>query len=90
MAKGREIRRCRRCSQLTAGFKTAARNRAMTNHPTNVRTCQTRYIAPSTTAAVKRATSTVRTTCAAEIRTHTTPASGTEPPASVGASRGVV
>jgi hypothetical protein len=56
----------------------------MTNQPTNVRTCQSRKNAPSTTAAVKRATSTARTTWEGEMRTHTTSPLGTEALDSVG------
>src|SRR4028118_2298783 len=60
----------RRWSQLTAGLSTAARNTAITNQPTNVRTCHIRNNAPSTTNTVKRVTATVRTTCEVEAPTH--------------------
>src|SRR5215211_8461114 len=70
MARGRLISLCRRWSQLTAGFSTAARKRAMTNQPTKVRTCQSRKNAPCTTAVVKRAMATVRITCEVGAPTH--------------------
>jgi hypothetical protein len=70
---------------LTAGLSTAARKREMTNQPTKVRTCQSRKKVPSTTAALKRATTTVRITWEGEMRTHTTPALGMEAFGSVGA-----
>src|SRR5918994_4393989 len=70
MARGRFISLCRRWSQLTAGFSTAARKRAMTNQPTKVLTCQSRKNEPSTTAAVSKATATVRATCQVEARAH--------------------
>src|SRR5829696_6929206 len=70
MARGRLISLWRRWSQLTAGLSTAARKRATTNQPTNVRTCQIRNSAPSTTTAVSKATATVRTTCEGEAPTH--------------------
>jgi hypothetical protein len=50
-----------------------------------VRTCQSRKKVPSTTAALKRATTTVRITWEGEMRTHTTPALGMEAFGSVGA-----
>src|SRR5215208_602484 len=70
MARGRLISLWRRCSQLTTGVSTAARKREMTNQPTKVRTCQSRNKVPSTTAALKRATTTVRITWLGEMRTH--------------------
>src|SRR5918992_1596630 len=90
MARLRLISLWRRSSQLTAGLSTAARNRAMTNQPMKERTCQSKKSAPSTTAAVKRAMTTVRITWEGEIRTHTTSALGTEGFGSVGAVRGSV
>jgi hypothetical protein len=65
----------RRWSQLTAGLSTAARKRARIPQPMMVRTCHSKKSAPSTTAAVRRATATVRTTCDGAMRTHTTPSS---------------
>ena len=62
MARGRFMSLCRRWSQLTAGLSTAARKRAITNQPTKVLTFQSKKNATSTTAAVKRATATVRIT----------------------------
>src|SRR5215218_5318327 len=63
MARGRLMSLWRRWSQFTAGLSTAARKRAMTNQPMKVRTCQISKSPPSTSAAVKRATATVRATC---------------------------
>src|SRR5918997_2814946 len=62
-----------RSSQLTAGLSTAARKRARTHQPMIVRTCHSKKRAPNTTAAARRATTTVRTTCEGAMRTHTTP-----------------
>src|SRR5829696_4078787 len=70
MASGRLMSLWRRWSQLTAGFSTAARKRAMMNQATKVRTCQRRKSAPSTTTAVSKAMATVRTTCEVEATTH--------------------
>src|SRR5829696_8982387 len=75
MARGRFISLCRRCSQFTAGLSTAARKRAMTNQPMKVRTCQSRKSPPSTSAAVKRATATVRATCDVGKLSRTRPSS---------------
>src|SRR5215203_3261014 len=72
MARGRLIRLWRRCSQLTAGLSTAARNRAMTNQPKKVLTCQMRNRAPTTTAVVSKAAATVRTTWEVGAPAHPT------------------
>ena len=61
---------CRRWSQLTAGLSTAAKKSAITNQPPKVLTCQSKKNAPSTTAAVKRATATVRITWVGETPAH--------------------
>src|SRR5215213_5520726 len=70
MARGRFMSLCRRWSQLTAGFSTAARKRAITNQPMKVLTCQSRKNAPRTTAVVSRAKATVRITCEVEALAH--------------------
>src|SRR5215211_513227 len=77
MARGRLISLWRRWNQLTAGLSTAARKRAAKNQATKVLSCQSTKRAPSTTAAVKRATATVRITWGDETRTHKTPSLGT-------------
>src|SRR5215216_3652279 len=63
----------------------------MTNQLTKVRTCQSRKNAPKTTAAVRRAMTTVLITCEGEMRTHTTASLGTEASGSAGGTlRGFV
>src|SRR5215210_171929 len=83
MARGRFMSLWRRWSQLTAGLSTAARKRAITNQPTKVLTCQSKKNAPSTTAAVKRATATVRITWVGEAPAHPASLLGTDALASV-------
>src|SRR5215203_1971700 len=70
MARGHFMSLCRRWSQLTAGLSTAAKKSAITNQPTKVLTCQSKKNAPSTTAAVNRATATVRITWVGEALAH--------------------
>jgi len=85
MARGRLISLWRRWSHLTAGLSAAARKRAMTNQAMKVRTCQSRKSVPSTTTALRRAMTTMRTTCEVEACPHPASWLGLETFGSVGA-----